>query len=53
MLGNGMMLKCNGSGNSREGSNHGGDGTTGNHAAIGGVAELMVGCACCTLVAAV
>ena len=44
---NGIMLKCNGNGNSSEGSKHGGEGTIGIHVAIGGVAELGVGCACC------
>jgi hypothetical protein len=48
MLGNGIMLKCNGSGNSSEGSKHGGEGNPiGNQAAVGEAGTLSVGCACC------
>ena len=48
MLGNGIMLMCNGSGNNSEGSKHGGEGNgIGSHGAIGGVAELGGRCACC------
>ena len=48
MWGKGIMLKCNGSGNSSEGLRHGGEGNPiGSHAASGGVAELVGVCACC------